>query len=282
MHAPRNLPELLQAMAACPSARLLAGGTDLLVRLRASGERPGEVIRLDCVEELRGIEVHGQEVRIGAAVTIAELGESAAVAERLPLLVRAAQHFASPPVRNMATIGGNICTASPAADTLPALYAMGASVELASSKGARALPLKDFILGPGRTALTPGEVLAAVRVPSCGHWQLAHFEKVGRREALAIAVVSLAALLEFKEGKVSRARLAWGSVGPTVVRCDAAQEALVGRALTLTSLREAADLAHQAVSPISDLRASAQYRRQVAGNLLLRLAALPEPSPGRS
>jgi xanthine dehydrogenase FAD-binding subunit len=152
---------------------------------------------------------------------------------------------------------------------------MGASVELASSKGIRVLPLEDFVLGPGRTALARGEVLAAVRAPSCGHWKLSHYEKVGRREAQAISVVSLAALLDFEEGKVSRARLAWGSVGPTVVCCDAAREALIGRALTLTSLREAAALAQKAVSPISDLRASAGYRRQVAGNLLLRLAMLP-------
>lgn len=275
MHAPSDLPELLQTMAASPSARLLAGGTDLLVRLRASGERPGEVIRLDGVAELHGIEVKGHEVRIGAAVTITEVAESADIAKHLPLLVRAAQHFASPPVRNMATIGGNICTASPAADTLPALYAMAASVELASSEGIRVLPLEDFVLGPGRTALAPGEVLAAVLVPDCGHWQVAHFEKVGRREALAISVVSLAALLDFENGTVSCARLAWGSVGPTVMRCKAAQEALIGRALTLTSLREAATLAQKAVSPISDLRASAGYRRQVAGNLLLRLAMLP-------
>lgn len=275
MHTPTSLEELFAAMNEHPGARLLAGGTDLLVRLRARKERPGETIRLDQLPAMRGVELRGETVRIGAATTIAELGESAETAQHLPLLKEVVRHFASPPIRNMATIGGNICTASPAADTLPALYAMDASVELASARNTRTLPIREFVLGPGRTALAKGEVLCAVLVPSCAGWKRHHFEKVGRREALAISVVSLAALVDMDGDTVSKIRLAWGSVGPTIIRCMEAEQAITGRALTLTALKEAAALAREAVSPISDVRASADYRRQVAGNLLLRLAALP-------
>ncbi len=153
--------------------------------------------------------------------------------------------------------------------------ALGAEVELASASGARRLALADFLLGPGRTALAPGEALIAVHVPVPGVDVRQHFEKVGRREALAVAVVSLAALVRLGHGGIiAEARLAWGSVGPTVWRCPEAEAALIGRRLSLTALSEAAALVRARVRPIDDVRASADYRREVAGNLLLRLAEL--------
>ncbi|MBI4799564.1 MAG: FAD binding domain-containing protein, partial [Desulfarculus sp.] len=158
-------------------------------------------------------------------------------------------------------------------DTLAPLYALEAEVELRWATGRRRLAIGDFILGPGRTSLAAGEVLHGVWVPLAGQWSIAHFEKVGLRQALAIAVVSLAALVSLDEGGVVRAaRLAYGSVGPTVVRPRQAEAALLGRTLEVASLEAAAELARQEVSPIGDARASAAYRRQVAGNLLLRLA----------
>jgi len=201
------------------------------------------------------------------------------------VLAQALVDLGSPPIRNMGTLGGNICTASPAADTLPPLVALGAEVELASVHAqrlvTRRLPLDQFLLGPGRTALAPGEVLTAVLAPlppaSTGQSGrcVQHFEKVGRRSALAVAVVSLAAVLQLgPRGVVTEARLAWGSVAPTIWRCAEAEAFLTGRTLTLTSLRGAAALVRQQVRPISDVRASADYRREVAGNLLLRLAVL--------
>jgi len=136
------------------------------------------------------------------------------------------------------------------------------------------MALGDFITGPGRTRLEPGEVLAAVLVPPMQAFQVRHFEKVGRRSALAVAVVSLAAMLRLERGRVVEARLAWGSVGPMVWRCPEAEAALVGQRLTLAALGRVAALVREQVKPIDDLRASADYRRQVAGNLLLRLAVL--------
>ncbi len=276
---PRELPELFAALAATPGARLLAGGTDLLVRLRSAQGRgeaaPEALLRLDGIAALRGVErlVDGG-LRLGAACTHAELLAHPLLRAELPELASALSHLGSPPIRNMGTLGGNICTASPAGDTLPPLMTLGAEVELASASGARRMALGDFITGPGRTRLEPGEVLAAVLVPPVQGFQVRHFEKVGRRSALAVAVVSLAALLRLERGRVAEARLAWGSVGPTVWRCPQAEAALAGQRLTLSALGRAAASVREHIQPIDDVRASAEYRRQVAGNLLLRLAVL--------
>lgn len=287
---PRDLKGLFDALAE-PGARVLAGGTDLLVRLRSNPDRaatpatPATLVSLDRLAALRGIseESGGKEgggslhrvLRLGAACTHAELLAHPLLRARLPVLALALAELGSPPIRNMGTLGGNICTASPAGDTLPPLLVLGATVELASATGKRRLALAKFLLGPGRTALKPGEVLTAVHVPIPGLDVRQHFEKVGRRDALAVAVVSLAALVHVgRNGKIAEAHLTWGSVGPTVWRCPEAEAALVGRRLSLSALAEAAALVRAQVQPIGDIRASAAYRREVAGNLLLRLAVL--------
>lgn len=276
--SPRDLPELFAALQE-PDAQPLAGGTDLLVRLRASQKEgqtlPGALVRLDGIEALRGVtQEAGGALRLGAACTHAELLAHPLVRRELPELAAALCELGSPPIRNMGTLGGNVCTASPAGDCLPPLTVLGAEVELASLAGTRRMALAEFITGPGRTRLAPGEVLAAVLVPPARNFQVRHFEKVGRRGALAVAVVSLAALLRLERGRVAEARLAWGSVGPTIWRCPEAEAALCGRKPTLTALSAAAALVRENIRPIDDVRASADYRRQVAGNLLLRLALL--------
>jgi len=276
---PRSMKALHEALAR-PDARILAGGTDLLVRLRSGRETAGALVSLDRLAALRGVseDTRGglhRVLRIGAATTHAELLAHPLVRARLPILACALENLGSPPIRNMGTLGGNLCTASPAGDCLPPLMVLGAELELASAAGTRRLPLAEFILGPGRTALVHGEVLAAVHVPVPGLDAVQHFEKVGRRSALAVAVVSLAALVRpGRGGKVAEARLAWGSVAPTVWRCAEAEGVLAGRRLSLSALTDAAAVVRRRVRPIDDLRASADYRREVAGNLLLRLAVL--------
>jgi len=275
---PTTVETVLEALREVPDALVMAGGTDLLVRRRAGAVAPESLVCLEKVAGLSGIEVRGRAVRIGAATTLSAILESAAVRDALPLLHDAAGMFASPPVRNMATIGGNLCTASPAADTLPPLCVLDAEAEIFSPSGARRMAVADFVSGPGRTALAPGELLGAVVVPVLEGRTIQHYEKVGRRKAMAIAVVSLAALLRVEAGVIAEARMAWGSVGPTVIRCPEAEALLVGRAPTLKAFREAGESVRRAVRPISDIRASADYRRKVAANLLLRLAGKAGPA----
>ncbi len=270
---PHRMDELWSMRTDHPEAALMAGGTDLLVRVRSGLEQPETVICLERLPELRSIRVEHDRLCIGACATHRECLESPSVREHTPILAQALGHLGGPQIRNMGTIGGNICTASPAGDSLPPLYALEAEVVLRSRNAERRLPLVDFIHGSGRIALRPGEILAEIRVPLAEGFQVQHFEKVGRRNALAIAVVSLAALVRTgPRGIVQEARLALGSVGLTVVRPVEAEKALVGRKLSPSALNQAARLVRAAVNPIDDIRATAAYRRQVAGNLLLRLA----------
>ena len=269
---PHNLQALWSMMADHPKAGLYAGGTDLLVKIRAKLVDPPALICLERIEELKGVEDRGDEAFIRAATTHAAIMADPLIQEYFPVLAKALKVLGSPLVRHMGTIGGNIITASPAGDTLPPLYVLGAEVELRKADSFRRLPIKDFIQGPGKTLLGPGEILAGVRIRKQPEINGHHFEKVGQRKALAIALVSLAAALHIsKDGIVSEARLAWGSVGPTVMTSREAESALEGNPLSLEVLEKVAAIARSAVSPIDDVRAGAGYRRLVAGNLLLRL-----------
>lgn len=270
---PASLDELWQELDRQPDALIYAGGSDLLPRLRKKPPKGRGLICLERLSQLKRIEQRGDELSIGAGCTHAQLLDSPLIRKRLPILGQALGVLGSPLIRNAATIGGNLATASPAGDTLPPLYALGARLEIVSSGAARRVAISDFIKGPGQTALLPGEVLSAVRVKLPQQSVLQHFEKIGQRAALAISIASLAALLRIDPaGVVLKARLAWGSVGPTVITCRPAEAALEGRRLSRETLARAAALAKEAVSPIDDIRASAAYRREVAGNLLLRLA----------
>ena len=269
VHLPRSLDDLWPLLRD-PDMRIMAGGTDLLVKRRA-GLMPGPICCLERIPELRGISDTDSFLRIGAATILTEILESAAVAAHWPVLAQAARVLGSPLIRHQATLGGNIVTASPAGDTLPALHVLDAAVDLASAGGVRTMPVAEFITGPGRTRLEPGEILAAVRIPRPAPGAIQHFEKVGKRQALAISVASLAAVLRLDGGRIQTIRLALGSVGPTVLRCDAAEQWLTGRELHADTLRQATDMVRASVRPITDVRATADYRRQVAGNLLLRL-----------
>jgi CO/xanthine dehydrogenase FAD-binding subunit len=269
---PRTLSELWSRMEEEPDAALYAGGTDLLVKLRRGGANAPSLICLERIEELRAIRKESEDIWIGAAATHRQLLSSSLIREELPILSMAIKTLGSPLIRGMGTIGGNICTASPAGDCLPPLYVLDAVAELRSRSTVRSMPVAAFIPGPGETRLKKGEILAGVRVKKPEGFAVHHFEKVGQRKAMAIAVASLAAMLKISgSGIVEEARLAWGSVGPTVVRSAEVEAAFIGEKLSDTLLEKAASLARQIVSPIDDLRASADYRRTVAGNLLFRL-----------
>ncbi len=269
---PRTLKEVWQILEEEPRSVLYAGGTDLLVRMRKGFARPHLMICLERLEELQGVEDRGEEIFIGPGTPFTRLLESPLLTNHFPVLVNGMKVLGSPPIRRMGTIGGNIVTASPAGDTLPPLYVLRAELELRTKDSSRRVPIIDFIRGPGETVLAPGEVLTAIFVRKQQNFNLHHYEKVGRRKALAIAIVSLAALLRISEqGIVEEARLAWGSVAPTVVTSTDIETILIGGPLSHRVLEKAAHLARATIKPIDDIRASADYRRQVAGNLLLRL-----------
>lgn len=272
---PQTVDELVALLYEQPDSRIMAGGTDLLVALRNSGDKPGQIIALEQIPVLSEInELPDGSISIGANISFSRIVRDPVLQARYPLLTQAAATVGGPAIRTMATIGGNIVTASPAGDSLPALYLLDAQLKLCSVAGCRTVAISDFISGPRRTMLQPGEIINRIILPPAQEWTIQRFEKVGRRKSLAIAVASLAAMVQLTaDGTVAEARFAWGSVGPTVMRCSEAESCLVGEPLSEAALQAAAVLVQQAVQPIDDIRATADYRRSVAGNLLLRLCA---------
>ena len=276
VYLPCNLAELWKCFAENPQALVYAGGTDLLVNIRTGNIDPPALICLERLQELKGVEESPMAVRLGACTTLADLLCLPLIKEYFPVLIKALQTLGSPLIRQMGTIGGNICNASPAGDTLPPLYILQAEVELKSPKSCRTLPVSEFIRGLRQTKLQPGEILSAILLKKSPDYNIHHFEKVGLRKSLACSIVSMAALLKLSpEGIIEGARLAWGSIGPTVVTSPAVEELLIGKKLNAATLATAAGIIRQEVLPIDDVRAEAEYRRTVCGNLLLRLAHCP-------
>ncbi|BDD88209.1 FAD binding domain-containing protein [Desulfofustis limnaeus] len=269
---PDSCDQLWPLLAASPGARLFCGGTDLFVWLRAGRCQARLLVGLERIDELRGIGSDGDHLRIGAATTHAELLADPTIKEHLPVLHQAVAQLGSPLIRRTGTIGGNLVTASPAGDTLPPLAVLEATVELRSATANRRLSLEEFLLGPGRTDLREGEIVAAIRIPLPPPGSLHSFEKVGRRAALACSIASLAGLLDLDDdGTIRTIRLAWGSVAETVLRLPQIEAALIGQPLDDTHITAVLPAVRKLVRPISDVRAGADYRRLVAANLLRRL-----------
>ena len=277
---PRSMNDLWAMMRDLPDAAVYAGGTDFLVKMRSGLIPPKDLICLERIQALKGVVVHGNRMVILAGTPLSHLLREPAITRHLPVLAKAIACLGSPLIRNMGTIGGNVCTASPAGDTLAPFYALDARVELVSETGVRSLPISRFILGPGQTLLETGEILSAIHVEKPHPEAIQHFEKVGRRNTLACSLASMAAIIRLSDdGIVMAASLAWGSVGPTVITCPEAADRLIGQPLSMDRLTEAAAIVQKSVCPITDIRATADYRRIVAGNLLLRLCDLKMGNP---
>ncbi|MGB9758110.1 MAG: FAD binding domain-containing protein [Candidatus Bipolaricaulaceae bacterium] len=266
---PKDLAEALRYLAA--GGRPMAGGTDLLVSIRKGTEKPELLVYVGELPELRFLREEEEGLEVGAALTHAELLSHPAT-ERLPILREVLRTIGSPAIRAMGTLGGNLVTASPAGDGLLALYLLEARVRLVDDAGERELPIQEFVVGPRRTALKPGELVRSLFLPYPEGNPRSFFRKVGRRRALVIAVASLGALVWVEDRRVKRARLALGSVAPTILRPREVEEALVGRPIAPEAWEDLVPKLSAATQPISDLRASAEYRRKVAGRLLLALA----------
>jgi CO/xanthine dehydrogenase FAD-binding subunit len=270
---PTSVDEALGALSD-PDAQLLAGGTDFMVEVNAGLRRPTSVVGLGRVASLRGWQQTPGWVRLGARLTYTEMMEHQ-LAGLVPALAHAARTVGSPQIRNAGTIGGNLGTASPAGDTLPVLAALDAVVEVAGPAGERDVGIGDFLTGPKRNALGPGELVVAVRVPILRGGQ--EYRKIGVRNAMVIAVASLALAVDL-DGRTVRCAL--GSVGPVPLRAPAAESWLAARVdWDGQSRPDPADLAHfgqmvaAAARPIDDHRSTAAYRRHAVGVLAQRAAA---------
>ena len=261
-HRPRRLDEALGLMRESDDVRVVAGGTDLLVRNPAPART---LISLRRVAELLGIEAG----RIGAATPVAELVRSADLAARYPVLVQAARRLGSPQIRSVATVGGNLCRAAPCADLAPPLIVLEARAEIAGAEGAREVPVEDFFTGPGTTCLRKGEVLAAVHLDPPRAGAVGLFQKKGR-VAMDLSIASVAMLLEAEDGRCRRIRIAAGSVAPRPLRLREVEAWLEGAMLDAPRLAEAVRIASATVAPITDIRSTEAYRRHIVGAYVRR------------
>src|SRR5918998_1064603 len=266
---PQSLDDALALLARYgESARIVAGGTDVIVEL-SRGIRPtSTLIDITAVPGLRRIGLTDGIISLGALTTHNDVVASPLCRQRALPLVQACWEVGAPQIRTRGTIAGNLITASPANDTITPLVALDAEVLLLSASGERVLRLSDFYLGVRRTALASDELLREIRFPALLENQRGRFVKLGLRRAQAISVIDAAVILTFSGTKVDEARIALGSLAPTIVRAGTAEDFLTGKTLTPDVCSEAAALACSAVSPIDDVRGTAAYRLQTLHNLL--------------
>ena len=273
--APRSLPDALEHLRG-GEVTILAGGTDLMPQSHAGRVTLKRgLLNVRRVPELQRIERVDGAVRIGALCTITELLRDPLVRERLGILAEACDHFASDQLRNAATIGGNVCNASPAGDTLAPLLVLDAEAELASKPNGtvktRHVPLVDFFAGPGKTARRPDELLCALRLPLPPEGFVGRFYKFGARPALDISAISIGIGGVRRGGRFAHARLAYGAVAPVPMRARKAEAALEGATLDASGVERVASVARDEVRPIDDVRASAWYRRELVYNMTRRM-----------
>ena len=241
---------------------ILAGGTDLLVKIRSGLITKRVLFDISDLEEISGIVDEGDSLRIGAGVRMRELAESSVVQDFLPFLSMAASQMGSPQIRNRATVGGNISSASPCADSVPPLMAVGAKLRLSSENGDREVSLENFMKDAGQTSIRDHEVLTEIIAPKLSVGCQSLFFKVGRRKALAISVINLAGWLKTDpRGVVEDVKIVLGSVAPTAFRAKGAEAVLKGKIATREIMQNAAKKAAEESSPISDIRGSEKERR---------------------
>ena len=269
--APKTLNEALDALKKQKEkSKIIAGGTDLVPRMRAGVVNPEILIDLRLLG-LNEIKTQGDWIHLGAGVTHTEILESDLLREHFPALIEAAQDIAGPPIRNRGTLGGNLVNASPAADLATPLIVYDAVAVITNNKGERSVPLGEFFTGPGQTVLKSEEILTEIRIPKMSAQTGAAFIKLGKRKAMAIAVVSAAVRLTLaKDGKISQARIALGSVAPVPLRAAKAEKILEGQTPTEELFIKAGQKASADASPITDLRSTAEYRKKMVAVLTRR------------
>ena len=276
--APSSLEQAAEYLQRSGEVTILAGGTDLMPQSQGGRLKIKRMLmNIHHIPELKGIAIDGGTIRIGALATITEIMQSDLVKKHLPILIEACDHFASDQIRNAATLGGNVCNASPAGDMLVPLLVLDAEVELASkpigSLARRRMPLAEFFVGPGKTRRRPAELLVGLRIglPSANHY--ARFFKFGTRPALDISTISIGIAGVLKNGALSNVRVAFGAVAPIPMRARRTEQALEGKGLDPATIEAVANVARDEVTPIDDIRATAWYRKELIHNITKRMLA---------
>jgi len=256
------------------SAKILAGGTDLLIQQAIESSPEIIAISLTDVEDLRQIEKTAEgDLFVGAMVKHAEVAQSPLVNQYFPALAKASHWVGSPSIRNLATIGGNICNASPSADTAPPLLGYDAKAIIVRPSGEKAIDIEDFFTGPSTNVLNRGEILKGFLLAPKRGW-VADYEKLGLRKAMEIAIVNVCVSLEMDGHKrCSGSRIALGAVAPTPIRAKKAESILKDKKVTPELIRECAEAAVEETKPISDIRASADYRKKMVHFLVKKMVS---------
>ena len=263
-HAPITVTEAVKLLKEFgPKTRILAGGTDLILQMKDGSERPKHVVNIKKIPGLSGVKETTEGLWIGALTKISELEKSGVIKEKLPVLHEAVSVIGSIQVRNLATVGGNICNASPAADSAIALLALDAIAHITGPNGDRKVPFVEFFTGPGRTVLKEGELLTGIMVPRNVHCWMGYWVRVARA-SMDIATISLAATAKVESGVVKEIRLAWGTVAPTPMRTKDVEDYLRGKNLEKSIIEEAAKLAASSIKPRDSGRSTGSYKRKVA------------------
>jgi CO/xanthine dehydrogenase FAD-binding subunit len=269
---PTNLEEVYELLAERGRrAKIIAGGTDLMVGLNAKSLAAEEFIDIWRLNELRGIDDEGETIRVGALTTYTQLIRSPLIQISVPALVEASRTIGATQIQNRGTIGGNIVNASPAGDSLPVLSAFDAEVEIGSNRGVRRVSFNNFYTGYRQTVMEPDEILLAVRLRKLKPNERSFFFKVGTRRAQAISKIVMAVKAGTAGAEINSISIALGSVAPTVVRALQTEELLTNAILNATIIEQARRTVSQEVAPITDVRSTEQYRRTVSGNALARV-----------
>ena len=268
---PASFQDALAVLAADGTSTVIAGGTDLLVDIKFRDFHPAGLVNINALDELRYVREVPDGLRIGALTSVEELAGNAVVAERFTAIADAARTFASLQVRNLATIGGSLGRATPAGDLLPPLLCLDASAVLARDGSERTVELTEFFLGPRRTVLDRGELVREVVVPVPPPHSGSSYARMSYRDVLDLAIVGVASRLTLDEaGRVTQARVALGAVAPKPIRAPRTEALLLGRPITDELIEEAGATAASEATPISDQRASAEYRTLITGVLARR------------
>ena len=269
-YRPTALEELLEFKAREGGrARILDGGSNVLVYIKEGSIAGGTLVDVKSLEAIKGIELRDGRVEIGAGELIADIMDSQLILEKIPFLREVLQKFANPLVRNMATLAGNIADSSPIGDTIPPLLVLEAEVVVASAKGQRVIPLEEFFTGPGKNVLKEDEVILKVRFPLPDKGSGGHI-KLGLRKGTSCSVASVAVWIAAEKNRVEEIRIALGGVAPTAVRARKTEEAFKGQILDWDRISELSEKVMEEVSPITDVRGSAEYRKQVSASLLAK------------